>query len=78
MYERYGTNVAGGRRIRRMVEYEYREIRFPRGSSRSATRQALTEHAEYGKWELARVRLFPDGSRRVTLRRKILRQIRLM
>lgn len=61
-----------------MLEYEYREIRFPRGTSRNATRQALTDQAEYGKWELARVRLFPDGSRKVTLRRKIIRQLRLL
>ncbi|MDA8369002.1 MAG: DUF5703 family protein [Nocardiopsaceae bacterium] len=61
-----------------MLEYEYREIRLPRGTSRSAARQALTEHAEYGRWELARVRLYPDGSRRITLRRKIIRQLRLM
>ncbi|WP_082126795.1 DUF5703 family protein [Allosalinactinospora lopnorensis] len=61
-----------------MLEYEYRELRFPRGTSRSATRQALTEHAEYGRWELARVRLYPNGSRRITLRRKIIRQVRTM
>ncbi|RCV50152.1 DUF5703 family protein [Marinitenerispora sediminis] len=60
-----------------MLEYEYQELRFPRGTSRNATRQALTDHAEYGRWELARVRLYPDGSRRVTLRRKIIRQIRI-
>jgi hypothetical protein len=33
----------------------------------------LTDRAEYGHWELARLRLYPDGTRRVTLRRKILR-----
>ncbi|MBB6174975.1 hypothetical protein HNR23_005035 [Nocardiopsis mwathae] len=61
-----------------MFEYEYRELRFPRGTSRGAARQALSEHAEYGRWELARVRLYSDGSRRVTLRRRIIRQIRTM
>ncbi|GAB3211258.1 DUF5703 family protein [Marinactinospora thermotolerans] len=61
-----------------MLEYEYQELRFPRGTSRSAARQALTEHAEYGRWELARVRLYPDGTRKVTLRRKIIRQNRFM
>jgi hypothetical protein len=30
----------------------------------------LTLHAEYGEWELDRLRLYPDGSRRVILRRK--------
>jgi hypothetical protein len=33
----------------------------------------LIDHAEYGGWELARLRLFPDGSRKVELRRKIIR-----
>ncbi|CAM3662022.1 hypothetical protein NOGI109294_07835 [Nocardiopsis gilva] len=77
-YERYGTNPAGSRRISAMLEYEYRELRFSRGTSRSAARQALAECAEYGRWELARVRLHSDGSRRITLRRRIIRQIRTM
>ncbi|GAA2004437.1 hypothetical protein GCM10009799_34610 [Nocardiopsis rhodophaea] len=75
-YERYGTNPAGSRRISAMVEYEYRELRFPRGTSRGTARLALAEFAEYGRWELARVRLYSDGSRRVTLRRRIIRQVR--
>jgi hypothetical protein len=29
----------------------------------------LTMHAEYGGWELDRLRLYPDGTRRVVLRR---------
>jgi hypothetical protein len=33
----------------------------------------LNDHAEYGHWELARLRLFPDGTRKVVLRRKIMR-----
>ena len=33
----------------------------------------LTEHAEYGRWELARTRLFAGGERKVWLRRKTLR-----
>ncbi len=48
----------------------------PRGVSRRAATQLLTEHAEYGYWELARMRLYPDGSRRVRLRRRIIRQPR--
>jgi hypothetical protein len=53
--------------------YEYRELLLPRGTSRAEARQVLTEHAEYGRWELARVRLFTGGVRRVELRRRILR-----
>ncbi len=37
-----------------MAEYEVRELRFPRGTTREEARALLTEHAEYGRWELAR------------------------
>ncbi|MDO5738598.1 MAG: DUF5703 family protein [Ornithinimicrobium sp.] len=56
-----------------MVEYEFRELTFLRDSSRSFVRQTLTDHAEYGHWELVRVRLFWGGIRKVVLRRKIIR-----
>ncbi|WP_327088747.1 DUF5703 family protein [Nonomuraea sp. NBC_01738] len=56
-----------------MLDYSYMDIFIPRGTSREAARQLLTEHAEYGQWELARVRLHPDGSRQVRLRRKVIR-----
>lgn len=56
-----------------MVEYEFRELTFARDQNRSAVRQALTEHAEYGHWELVRVRVFWGGVRKVILRRKIIR-----
>ena len=58
----------------RVSEYETREIYLPRGISREESRRSLTEHAEYGAWELARLRLYADGSRRVWLRRRIIRQ----
>ncbi len=56
-----------------MTEYELREVTLPRGTSRSAARALLTEEAEYGGWELARLRLYPDGHRQVWLRRRIIR-----
>lgn len=56
-----------------MVEYEFRTLRFHRGTSRSEVRQALTEAAEYGHWELFRVSVYWGGERRATLRRKIIR-----
>lgn len=59
-----------------MVEWEYQNLFLPRGTSRNAARQLLTDHAEYGHWELARLRLYPDGSRRVVLRRKVIRAVR--
>jgi hypothetical protein len=54
-------------------EYELRSVVLPRGMSRSAARQLLAEQAERDGWELSRLALFRDGTRRVTLRRKIIR-----
>jgi hypothetical protein len=45
----------------------------PRTMGRSALRQILSAEAEYGGWELDRLRLFTDGTRRVVLRRRIIR-----
>lgn len=56
-----------------MIEYEYRVLTFDRQVSRSDVRQALTDHAEYGHWELARTRLYLGGRRKVWMRRKIIR-----
>ncbi len=59
-----------------MAEYSYLSLYIPRGTSRDAARRMLTDHAEYGHWELSRLRLYPDGSRKATLRRRIIRQRR--
>jgi hypothetical protein len=59
-----------------MAEYEYHHLYIPRGTTRSEARRLLTDHAEYGHWELARLRLYPDGSRRVVLRRRVMRAVR--
>jgi hypothetical protein len=56
-----------------MTEYETRQLTFDRSISRGEARAVLTAEAEYGRWELARVRLFPDGRRRVWLRRRVMR-----
>lgn len=56
-----------------MAEYEIHRIQLPGNVSRSAVRQLLTEHAEYGGWELARMRRYPDGRRTITVRRRVLR-----
>ncbi|MFI2752333.1 DUF5703 family protein [Cellulomonas sp. P22] len=53
--------------------YEYRVLTFPSSISRGDTRRALTEAAEYGRWELARSRLYAGGDRKVWLRRKVMR-----
>lgn len=59
-----------------MAEYETQQVYLPRSTTRGEARRLLTEHAEYGSWELARLRLYPDGSRRVWLRRRIIRVVR--
>lgn len=54
-------------------QYEYRMLTIPRSTSGSDARQMLTDEAEYGRWELARSRLYAGGERKVWLRRKIIR-----
>jgi Family of unknown function (DUF5703) len=61
-----------------MPEYSYVVLYLPRGTSRDAARRILTAHAEYGEWELTRLRLYADGSRKATLRRQIIRPIRTL
>lgn len=60
-------------RSARASEYEFQYLVLPRGTPGSTARRLLTEQAEYGHWELTRVLRFPDGTRKVTLRRRILR-----
>lgn len=58
---------------RRREQYEFRVMTLPRSASRHQVLQLLTEHAEYGRWELARTTVYLGGSRRVWLRRKLVR-----
>jgi len=68
----------GPRRMRVMAEYSYLVLYLPRGIPRDVARRILTDHAEYGYWELARLRLNADGSRKATLRRPIIRPVRTL
>jgi hypothetical protein len=52
------------------TEYEYAPVRIPPGTDRTTAAAQLALHAEYGGWELAKVRVHSDGSRRVWLRRR--------
>lgn len=61
------------RRRRSATTWEYREVSLPRGTGRDAARAAMVEAAELERWELARLRLYPDGRRRIWLRRRIQR-----
>lgn len=56
-----------------MSEYEYRVLSFSRDVGRGEIRRALTEHAEYGHWELHRTRIYVGGLTRTWLRRRIIR-----
>ncbi|MGI8645995.1 MAG: DUF5703 family protein [Nocardioides sp.] len=58
------------------VEWEFERMTIPRDFSRSFVTRMLVQRAEHGGWELDRVRISPDGTRRVVLRRKIIRQLR--
>jgi hypothetical protein len=51
-------------------EFDYQPLRIDARVSRSAAATMLAIRAEFSGWELARVLRFPDGSRRVWLRRK--------
>ena len=57
----------------RGVEWEFDRLTLPRELSRNVVTRLLVERAEKGGWELDRVRVSPDGTRRVTLRRRIIR-----
>jgi hypothetical protein len=61
----------GGLAPARGVEWEFEKLVFDRDFSRSVVAKVLIERAEHGGWELDRVRITPDGTRRVVLRRKI-------
>jgi hypothetical protein len=58
------------------VEWEFEKVILSREFSRNAVRGILVDRAEKGGWELDRVRISSDGTRRVVLRRKIIRQAR--
>lgn len=58
---------------RRRGVYEYRTLTFDRKVSRADIRQALTDEAEYGQWELSRTRIYIGGLYKVELRRRVMR-----
>jgi hypothetical protein len=51
-------------------EWEYRPVELPGDVSRLTAAVRLGLQAEFGGWELARVRLYPGGVRKVVLRRR--------
>lgn len=63
---------------RALTEYEFERLTLSRDFSRNFVTRLLVERAEHGGWELDRLRLLHDGTRKVTLRRKIIRQPRTL
>ncbi|NLG55567.1 MAG: hypothetical protein GX542_07940 [Rhodococcus sp.] len=51
-------------------EFEYIPLRLPRDVTRVSAAMRLAIQAEFGGWELSRVRLYADGSRRILLKRR--------
>lgn len=58
------------------VEWEFTRVTYSREFSRGSVTRMLTDRAEHGGWELDNVRITPDGTRRVVLRRRIIRAVR--
>jgi stress response protein SCP2 len=56
-------------------EWEYRPVRLPPEVSRVTASVRLAIQAEFGGWELSRVRLYPGGTRQVLLRRRRSKQM---
>jgi hypothetical protein len=52
------------------MDVEYKRLYLPPWTDRRTALTMLTMHAEFGDWELERLRLLPDGSRRAVLRRR--------
>ncbi|MCZ4079784.1 DUF5703 family protein [Rhodococcus sp. H36-A4] len=51
-------------------EWEYVPLRLPPDVTRVTASMRLAIQVEFGGWELSRVRVYTDGSRRVLLKRK--------
>ncbi len=57
-------------RVSAPSEYEYAPLRIPAGTSRSAAAQLMSMQSDTGGWELARLQLHADGTRKVIMRRR--------
>ena len=54
-------------------EWEYQPVRLPPDVTRISATVQLGVRAEFGGWELSRTLLYPDGTRKVWLRRRVVR-----
>ncbi|MDP3969479.1 MAG: DUF5703 family protein [Nocardioides sp.] len=69
-----GARARERQALRPGVEFEFERLVLSRDHPRSVVTRLLVERAEKGGWELVRVRISSDGTRRVVLRRRIIRQ----
>ena len=58
-------------RVSAASEYEYAPLRIPAGTSRSAAAQLMSMQSDTGGWELARLQVHADGTRKVIMRRRM-------
>lgn len=65
-----GDTAEGNRGEGALGEWEYRPVQLPGDVSRMTAAVRLAIQAEFGGWELSRVRLYPGGVRKVVLRRR--------
>ena len=76
MSEAGDEHVTGGRtactigRVEAVADWEFWPLRIPPGTSRSAAATMLSLQADVGGWELARLQLHADGTRKDILRRR--------
>ncbi len=70
------TSRSGAAGARSAAEYEFQRITIPRDFSRNVVTRMLVDRAEHGGWEIDRLRVLHDGTRKVVLRRRIIRQPR--
>ncbi|GAA1169882.1 hypothetical protein HNR09_002817 [Nesterenkonia xinjiangensis] len=64
---RYTADDASG------LHWEYMVITCQPRESLTEVRRRIVDHAEYGKWELRRSRLYTGGVRKYWLRRRIMK-----
>ena len=67
------TNIVAGShagRGKREPQWEFITVTIPRTASKSEYRQRLQSAADTGQWELRRVLVLPNGTRKVTFRRR--------
>src|SRR3954462_3926799 len=57
-------------RMEAVADWEFAPLRIPADPSRSAAATMLSLQAETGGWELARLQLHADGTRKVIMRRR--------